>query len=70
MRTTTVNIILHWVEGNRYAAWLVNEEKDIHVFLGYHFVLSQLPIETIQNNLAEGLLKTFKLISGVKEIGS
>ena len=59
-----MRICLQWVEGNKYAAWLIDEKEGIHVFLGYHFTYTQLPLETIQHNLETGLSNALTTIVG------
>lgn len=54
-----MQVIIRWVEGNKYEAWLI--VGDSHVFLGYHYVYTHLPLETIQKNLEQGLQNLWQL---------
>jgi hypothetical protein len=67
-------IILRRVEGNKFEAWLVDEANGIHVFLGYHFEYTNLPLAQIQANLEQGMLSVFKTITNsmneVVQVGS
>lgn len=64
-----MSVHLVWIEGNKYAAWLVSETQGIHVFLGYHFVLSHLTLEQIHHNLMEGLTKAFNVVRDAQITG-
>lgn len=53
---------LQWIVGNQYAAYLLNEDEELEVFIGYHYTSENCSKDDIARRLQRDISRFMELV--------